>query len=69
MFDAFGVLCSLTPGRDDGPEEEKMLKKIVINTCHGGFSLITSFVMLGMLMAFSHRNALDRRRDAFEVKS
>ncbi len=26
---------------------------------HGGFSLITSFVMLGMLMAFSHRNALD----------
>ncbi len=33
---------------------------------HGGFSLITSFVMLGMLMAFSHRNALDRRRDAYE---
>ena len=29
---------------------------------HGGFSLITSFVMLGMLMAFSHRNALDRRQ-------
>jgi len=27
---------------------------------HGGFSLITSFVMLGMLMAFSHRNAKDR---------
>ncbi len=27
---------------------------------HGGFSLITSFIMLGMLMAFSHRNALDR---------
>lgn len=27
---------------------------------HGGFSLITSFVMLGMLMAFSHRNAIDR---------
>ena len=26
---------------------------------HGGFSLITSFVMLGMLLAFSHRNALD----------
>ena len=24
---------------------------------HGGFSLITSFGMLGMLMAFSHRNA------------
>ncbi|MFM9904263.1 MAG: FtsW/RodA/SpoVE family cell cycle protein [Pyrinomonadaceae bacterium] len=35
---------------------------------HGGFSLITSFVMLGMLMAFSHRNAMDRRRDIFEVK-
>lgn len=28
---------------------------------HGGFSLITSFVMLGMLMAFSHRNAVDRK--------
>lgn len=28
---------------------------------HGGFSLITSFTMLGMLMAFSHRNALDRQ--------
>ncbi len=27
---------------------------------HGGFSLITSFAMLGMLMAFSHRNASDR---------
>ena len=26
---------------------------------HGGFSLITSFIMLGMLMAFSHRNAVD----------
>lgn len=26
---------------------------------HGGFSLITSFVMLGMLLAFSHRNAED----------
>ncbi len=26
---------------------------------HGGFSLITSFVMLGMLLAFSHRNARD----------
>jgi len=34
---------------------------------HGGFSLITSFFMLGMLMALSHRNALDRRRDEFEV--
>jgi cell division protein FtsW (lipid II flippase) len=27
---------------------------------HGGFSLITSFTMLGMLMAFSHRNARDQ---------
>jgi hypothetical protein len=27
---------------------------------HGGFSLITSFTMLGMLMAFSNRNARDR---------
>jgi cell division protein FtsW (lipid II flippase) len=27
---------------------------------HGGFSLITSFAMLGMLLAFSHRNAKDR---------
>lgn len=26
---------------------------------HGGFSLITSFAMLGMLMAISHRNAVD----------
>src|SRR3954469_3243611 len=26
---------------------------------HGGFSLITSFAMLGMLMAFSHRNMRD----------
>ena len=30
---------------------------------HGGFSLITSFVMLGMLLAFSHRNAVDRQID------
>ena len=28
---------------------------------HGGFSLITSFAMLGMLMAFSHRNVQDAR--------
>lgn len=35
---------------------------------HGGFSLITSFLMLGMLMAFSHRNAIDRRRDMVEIK-
>lgn len=27
---------------------------------HGGFSLITSFFMIGLLMALSHRNALDR---------
>ena len=27
---------------------------------HGGFSLVTSFAMLGMLMAFSHRNARDQ---------
>ncbi len=32
---------------------------------HGGFSLVTSFVMLGMLMAFSHRNAIDLERDIF----
>ena len=31
---------------------------------YGGFSLITSFIMLGMLMAFSHRNALDRAIEA-----
>lgn len=35
---------------------------------HGGFSLITSFTMLGMLMAFSHRNSMDRRRDELEAK-
>ena len=33
---------------------------------HGGFSLITSFVMLGMLMAFSHRNAVDREASTIE---
>lgn len=33
---------------------------------HGGFSLITSFVMLGMLMAFSHRNAVDRMHGTIE---
>ena len=33
---------------------------------HGGFSLITSFVMLGMLMAFSHRNAVDAAIDNAE---
>lgn len=34
---------------------------------HGGFSLITSFVMLGMLLAFSHRNAVDRLKDQAEI--
>lgn len=34
---------------------------------HGGFSLITSFAMLGMLMAFSHRNAMDRRLEDVSV--
>ncbi|MFN6963376.1 MAG: FtsW/RodA/SpoVE family cell cycle protein [Pyrinomonadaceae bacterium] len=33
---------------------------------HGGFSLITSFVMLGMLMAFSHRNAVDRQLESLK---
>ncbi|MBX3282142.1 MAG: FtsW/RodA/SpoVE family cell cycle protein [Acidobacteria bacterium] len=36
---------------------------------HGGFSLVTSFVMLGMLMAFSHRNAMDRLRDSLTAGS
>jgi cell division protein FtsW (lipid II flippase) len=31
---------------------------------HGGFSLVTSFVMLGMLLAFSHRNAVDAKANA-----
>lgn len=35
---------------------------------HGGFSLITSFVMLGMLLAFSHRNAVDASIDNADVK-
>ena len=29
---------------------------------HGGFSLITSFTMLGMLLAISHRNGLDSQQ-------
>lgn len=33
---------------------------------HGGFSLLTSFIMLGMLMAFSHRNAVDAEIDKSE---
>ena len=36
---------------------------------HGGFSLITSFIMLGMLMAFSHRNSIDHRKDEFQALS
>lgn len=35
---------------------------------HGGFSLITSFTMLGMLLAFSHRASVDRRRDEFQAE-
>ena len=34
---------------------------------HGGFSLITSFFMLGMLMAFSHRNAVDRQINELQM--
>ena len=34
---------------------------------HGGFSLITSFVMLGMLMAFSHRNAVDKQINELQL--
>jgi cell division protein FtsW (lipid II flippase) len=34
---------------------------------HGGFSLITSFVMLGMLMAFSHRNSVDRQINELQL--
>lgn len=36
---------------------------------HGGFSLVTSFAMLGMLMAFSHRNAMDRLRDTLKSET
>jgi cell division protein FtsW (lipid II flippase) len=35
---------------------------------HGGFSLITSFAMLGMLMAFSHRNARDTAQAVRSVR-
>ncbi len=35
---------------------------------HGGFSLITSFVMLGMLLAFSHRNARDAQAAAASAR-
>jgi cell division protein FtsW (lipid II flippase) len=34
---------------------------------HGGFSLITSFIMLGMLMAFSHRTRIDMQQDALTI--
>jgi cell division protein FtsW (lipid II flippase) len=34
---------------------------------HGGFSLITSFVMLGMLMALSHRNSVDRQINELQL--
>lgn len=36
---------------------------------HGGFSLITSFIMLGMLMAFSHRNSIDKRNDEYQEQT
>jgi cell division protein FtsW (lipid II flippase) len=36
---------------------------------HGGFSLMTSFAMLGMLMAFSHRNTLDAVVTAKTIKA
>ncbi|MGB7923577.1 MAG: FtsW/RodA/SpoVE family cell cycle protein [Pyrinomonadaceae bacterium] len=36
---------------------------------HGGFSLVTSFAMLGMLMAFSHINARDAVATAQTVRS
>ncbi len=36
---------------------------------HGGFSLVTSFVMLGMVMAFSHRNSIDHLRDEFDASN
>lgn len=35
---------------------------------YGGFSLVTGFIMLGMLLAFSHRNALDRAIEAQAAK-
>lgn len=34
---------------------------------HGGFSLITSFIMLAMLMAISHRNTVDQLLDKVEA--
>jgi cell division protein FtsW (lipid II flippase) len=36
---------------------------------HGGFSLITSFAMLGMLLAFSHRNTNDAQPPAVARRS
>ncbi len=35
---------------------------------HGGFSLITSFAMLGILMAISHRNSIDASIDSIPRK-
>jgi cell division protein FtsW (lipid II flippase) len=36
---------------------------------HGGWSLITSFAMLGILLAFSHRNALANQvKESQQVK-
>jgi cell division protein FtsW (lipid II flippase) len=34
---------------------------------HGGFSLITSFVMLGMLLALAHRNVVDLQKESIDV--
>lgn len=34
---------------------------------HGGFSLITSFIMLAMLMAISHRNTVDHLLDKIDA--
>ena len=36
---------------------------------HGGWSLITSFAMLGILMALSHRNAIEQRKEVEEKPS
>jgi len=36
---------------------------------HGGFSLITSFTMLGMLLAFSHRNGAEAKLSEAEDKA
>jgi cell division protein FtsW (lipid II flippase) len=36
---------------------------------HGGWSLITSFAMLGILLAFSHRNALANQAQAEKIQA